>query len=495
MSFFGDESVEEVIWRPNAGPQSWMIGCPVFEVFYGGARGGGKTAGMLGEWLNHAQRWGREASGLVVRRERTQLVKMIDESKKLYGRLGAVYHEADKYWTMGNGAQLRFAYLESDADAEAYQGHEYSRVYVEELSNFPRADPVMKLMATLRSSRGVEVGFRATGNPGGPGHLWVKQRYIDPWPAGMKVLTERYENPFTGKVLERERVFIPALLKDNPHLPDDYVANLQMQGSSTLVKAWLHGDWSVIEGAFFEEWGSERHVVSPRELPKEWVRYRAADWGSAKPFAVYWIAVSDGSLPEFARGALVVYREWYGIATMPDGRWKADTGLKLTAEEVAEGIRDREGSAEKLDFSVLDPAAFANHGGPSIAERMAARGVHFHRADNTRVGPRGAMSGWDQVRARLRGDGDGRAMLIFFSTCVHSIRTIPALQHDVMRPEDVDTDGEDHAGDAIRYGCLARPWMRSVEGHEPKKAMMGRTNMTINEIIAQRRKARIEAEA
>lgn len=487
------EEVEE-IWRPNAGPQSWLISCPVFEVFYGGARGGGKTAGMLGEWLQHSQRWGRDASGLVVRRERTQLVEMVEESKRLYYRLGATFHEAEKYWRMGNGARLRFAYLETDGDAESYQGHQYTRVYCEELGNFPRKDPVMKLMATLRSSRGVEVGFRATGNPGGPGHLWVKQRYIDPWPAGMKVLTERYEDPFGGGVVERERVFIPALLKDNPHLPAEYVANLQMQGSQAVVRAWLHGDWSVVEGAFFEEWETRRHVMEPRELPKEWVRYRAADWGSAKPFAVYWMAVSDGSVEGIPRGALVVYREWYGVATDTTGQVKPDVGVKLTAEEVADGIRLRE-AGERVEFGVLDPAAFANHGGPSIAERMAARGVQFHRADNTRVGARGAMSGWDQVRARLKGDEDGQSMIHFFSTCVHAIRTLPAMQHDMMRPEDMDTDGEDHCADAIRYGCLARPWIRAVApkaGERP--ALMGRTQMSIRDVIAAHAKARREME-
>lgn len=502
----------EVAWRPNPGPQSWLIACPVFEVLYGGARGGGKTAGMLGEWLNHAQQWGGDATGLVVRRERVQLMEMIEESKRLYYRLGAEWNETDKLWRMSNGARLRFAYLENDADAEAYQGHAYTRVYVEELSNFPRPEPVLKLMATLRSAKGVPCGFRATANPGGPGHLWVKQRYIDPWPAGLKVLQTEYENPFTGKKVVRDRVFIPALLRDNPHLPDEYVANLQMQGSAELVRAWLHGDWSVIQGAFFSEWRTDLHVVQPMELPREWVRYRAADWGSAAPFAVYWIAVSDGSLPQFPRGALVVYREWYGIAKTKSGEWKPNVGLKLTAEDVAKGILEREEPNERIDFGVMDPAAFANHGGPSIGERMGALGVQFHRADNTRVGPRGAMSGWDQVRARLKGDddtlpdghggaadqgasvGQGRPMLYFFSTCVHAIRTIPALQHDIMRPEDVDTDGEDHAGDAIRYGCLARPWVRASTKAERPQPLRGRESMTINEIIKARTKARLEAE-
>ncbi len=487
------ESVEEVIWRPNPGPQTALVTCPVFEVFFGGARGGGKTAGMLGEWLNHAQSYGKDASALMVRRERTQLIDTMEESKKLYYRLGATFNETDKMWRMSNGARFQFAYLENDSDAEAYQGRQLTRLYVEEMPNFPRPDPIMKLKACLRSVAGVPTGFRSTGNPGGPGHLWVKQRYIDPWPAGYRILVDD---------AGLERVFIPSRVQDNAALQladPGYVARLRASGSAELVRAWLDGDWNVVQGAFFSEWATEKHVVAPHALPRDWVRYLAADWGSAAPFAVYWIAVSDGSLPEYPRGALVTYREWYGCQVGKDGQWKANVGLKLTAEEVAAGILERTPRDEKVDFGVMDPAAFANHGGPSIAERMmgvtdGVRRVQFHRADNTRVGARGAMSGWDGVRGRLKGDDDGRPMLYFFSTCVHAIRTIPALQHDMMRPEDVDTDGEDHAGDAIRYGCSARPWVRASVKAERPQPLRGRESMTINEIIKARTRARLEAE-
>ena len=174
-----------VIWRPQAGPQTALITCPVFEVFFGGARGGGKSDGMLGEWVSHASRYGEKASGLIVRRERTQLYDLIERSRQLYGPLGAKL--TDNVWRFPNGARLRFAYLETDSDADAYQGHSYTRVYVEEVGTFPRAAPVMKLMATLRSGAGVPCGMRLTGNPGGPGHQWVRARYIDPAPMGMKI--------------------------------------------------------------------------------------------------------------------------------------------------------------------------------------------------------------------------------------------------------------------------------------------------------------------
>ena len=410
----------------------------------------------------------------MVRRSRTELYDTIERSRQLYSLLGAKFNETEKLWRFPNGARLRFAYLENDSDAESYQGHAYTRVYVEEIGNFPNAAPIMKLMATLRSSAGVPVGFRATGNPGGPGHQWVKARYIDPAPLGYEIITDADSG--------LERVYIPARVTDNAALLENdpnYVQRLRASGSPELVRAWLEGDWSVVTGAFFSEFNQAQHVVAPHELPPRWVRYRAMDWGSAKPFSVGWYAVSDGEMDAYPRGAIIKYREWYGMKPNTP-----NVGLKLTAEQVADGILERE--VEKIDMSVLDPAAFAQDGGPSIAERMSKRGVFFQRADNSRVGQRGAMGGWDLLRARLVGE-DGRPMLYFFSTCRDTIRTLPALQHDDKRPEDVDTDGEDHAADETRYACAARPWVR-----EPEKKVVPKfpIQQTVSELIAARTRAR-----
>ncbi len=450
-----------VIWSPQSGPQTALVACPVFEVFYGGARGGGKTDGVLGEFVIHADEWGEHAIGLMIRRTRVELVETIERSKQIYQPLGAKYHEQASMWRFPNGARLRFAYLERDSDADGYQGHSYSRVYVEEIGNFPSATPIMKLMATLRSGAGVRVGFRATGNPGGPGHQWVKARYIDPAPMGWKIVTSEFTHD--GQTVSRDRVFIPSKLQDNHYLGGDYVANLHMSGSSELVKAWLDGDWNVIAGAFFPEFGSQ-HIVPAKTLPADWPRFRSADWGSARPFHVGWWAISDGN-GDFPRGALVNYREWYGWNGKPN------EGCKMTAEEIGAGILQRDGNDKiQSGASVLDPAAFSQDGGPSIAERMyegAGRKIDFRRADNRRVAKIGAMGGWDQVRARLKGE-DGKPMIYFMDNCVHMIRTLPTLQHDPLRPEDCDSEGEDHAPDSGRYACMSRPWLpKNMPKKEP----------------------------
>jgi hypothetical protein len=460
---------ELVVWEPQSGPQTALISCPAWEVFFGGARGGGKTDAVLGEFIGHAQTYGEGASGLVVRRTRTELLDTIERSRQIYTRLGAKFNQTDALWRFPNGARLQFIYLEQDSDADRYQGRSVTRLYVEEAGTFPSEKPILKLIACLRSGKGVPTRLIMTGNPGGPGQHWLKTRYIDPWPAGFKIMHREFENPFTKEMLARSWCFIPSKVTDNKYIGADYVAGLQMLGSDELVRAWLEGDWSAVPGAFFDCWSTKKHVVAPFQIPEDWYRFRSMDWGSASPSSVGWWAVcgdeylarsSDADVV-IPRGALVRYREWY-VASAPN------QGLKLTAEELAQGILMREDPKEHLIHGVLDPSAFKEDGGPSIAERMAKCGIHFRPADNKRVGRGGAMGGWDMMRARLVGDTDGNPMAVCFNTCTDSIRTIPTLQHDPDNQEDVMTDADDHCADEWRYACMSRPYIptRKVKDKE-----------------------------
>jgi hypothetical protein len=232
------------VWEAQPGPQEAFVGCPVFEVFFGGARGGGKSDAVLGEWSLHADEYRADAIGLMVRRSRIELLETFERARIIYTKLGATFTQNPMRVAMPNGARLTFAYLERDADAEQYQGHSYTRVYVEEAGNFPSPAPIMKLMATLRSGAGVPVGMRLTGNPGGPGHQWVRARYIDPHPLGWQII-------HSPEGLER--IYIPSRVADNVYLGADYVQRLRASGSPELVRAWLEGDWSVVSGAFFPE--------------------------------------------------------------------------------------------------------------------------------------------------------------------------------------------------------------------------------------------------
>lgn len=434
-------------FKPQPGPQVSFLQSPFDITVYGGARGGGKSYASLGEFWLHAEKWGRDAKGLMIRKTREDLKDTIEIAANMYGS-AAKYDGQNKWFRFTNGAVLHMAYLETDTDAQNYQGWSLTRVYVEELTQYAESRAIFKLLATLRSNvKGIKCQFRATCNPGGPGHGWVKNWIIDKGPM------KPFHDPDTGLV----RVFIPAKLRDNPALlsnDPNYINRLRASGSPELVKAWLDGDWDVIEGAFFPEYDKARHVIHPFNIPHHWTRFRSMDWGSAKPFSVgWWAVVQDDVVVDkrvLPRNAIVRYREYYG-AKAPN------EGLKLPAEIVAKEIKARE-KGEDISYGVLDPAAFAVISGPSIAETMARKNVLFRRADNTRTSLPKRMGGWDQMRARLRGDADGNPMIFFFDNCHAILRTLPMMQHDEVNPEDLDTDHEDHAVDETRYACMSRPF-------------------------------------
>jgi predicted phage terminase large subunit-like protein len=240
-------AAQQVVASPNRGPQTWALRCPVSEILYGGARGGGKSYFIILRWLAHAQRCGGRARGLVVRRTREQLKDFQRDCVAILGRIGWRYKTVGHEWHGPDGSVLTLAYLANDNDAENYQGWNLSFVAVDEAGNFPKPEPIDKLRATLRA-KGCDHQFMLTANPGGPGHNWLKERYVAP-ARPMTPFRARFEVNAEGggvEVLESERVFIPARLKDNPHVnTPEYRAALAASGPAWLVKAWLEGDWDV----------------------------------------------------------------------------------------------------------------------------------------------------------------------------------------------------------------------------------------------------------
>lgn len=478
---------QEIIWQPQEGPQVALIECPVFEVFFGGARGGGKTEGSIGDWLQHSSLYGENAIGIFVRRQFKQLAEVISRTKQIFKKLGATYNEQRAEWVMANGARLKFVHLERDSDAENYQGHSYTRVYIEEATNFPSPSPIQRLKGTLRSGAGVPCGMRLTGNPGGPGHQWVKARYIDPCPSGFKLITETESIQVDDEIhtVSISRVFIPSKISDNKLIMKNdptYILRLKQTGSEALVKAWLQGDWDAVDGAFFDEWDNEKHVLPVEWLdaiPRNALKFCAFDWGSAHPFSVGWYVVSDGTwgLP---RDAVLKYREWYG-AKGPN------VGLKMDNKLIAEGILEREAEDRKkgwkITYRVGDPAVHIRQGGPSINEQMAVKGVSWNPADNKRI------PGAEMMHNRLKGE-NGVPMLYFLETCEDSIRTIPFLEHDEKNPEDIDSEMEDHAYDETRYAIMSRPWIPRVVTPSGIQYPKLPGEKTINEIIADRTRRR-----
>ncbi len=442
--------------------QQRLLKCKVSEIFFGGARGGGKTDGVLGKYLYKALEHGRAFNAVFFRRELTSLDDTIERSHEIYGQ-HAKWQDQKKTWRFPNGARIRFRDLYDIKSAGKYMGQNISDVCIEEAGEYADPAPIFRMFGAVRSTKGMQTQFILTGNPGGPGHSWLKSRYVTEAPNGNTILTTEKTNPFTDEKMLLERIFIPSKLDDNQILMKQdpaYIFRLQMSGSDALVKAWVEGLWDVVEGQFFDCW-HDGLIVEPFHIPDRWPRYRSKDWGSASPFSVGWWALALEAHGKIPKGALVRYREWYGAKVLESGR---RVGLKLTAEEVGRGILERQ-TNEEFKKSVADPSMFKTDGGPSIAKRIWDVGVHFTRADNARVSKKdakGPMGGWDQVRARMKDN-----MIFFFDTCTDTIRTLPTLPHDPDKPEDLDTTSEDHIADEIRYICLAVPYLKRFE--KPKQ--------------------------
>ena len=456
--------------------QALALATDATEVLFGGAAGGGKSHLMRAA----AVVWCAAIPGLQVylfRRIRDDLLKTHIEGPQglrvilgpwSVAGLARIVGDEVRFW---NGSRIYLCHAKNDEDVYKYLSAEMHVLLIDELTQFTEAmyrflrNRVRMVGVTLPPQYvGKFPRILASSNPGNIGHLFVKQTFVDN--------TDTYElrrmPADEGGML---RQFIPAQLEDNPSMTRDdpgYESRLLGLGSEALVKAMRYGDWDIIEGASFDCWNKSRHVIRPFDVPAQWMRFRSMDWGSATPFSVGWWAVASdphevtntlGEKLIIPRGCMVRYREWYGSS-------KPNVGLKLHAEVVADGIVSREIKGE-VSYGVLDPAAFAEDGGKSIADRMAERKAYFRPADNARVARLGAMGGWDQMRARLVGDGDGKPMIVCFSTCLDSIRTIPAMQHDQARPEDMDSNLEDHAADEWRYACMSRPWIKTVKEKRP----------------------------
>lgn len=453
------------------------------ECLYGGAAGGGKS---------HLMRvasvvWCASIPGLQVylfRRVRDDLVRNHMEGPKGYRAMLAGWVNSDlvkivedeiRFWT---GSKIYLCHCKDENDIYKYQGAEMHVLLIDELTHFTEAmyrflrNRVRMVGIVLPEAyAGMFPRVLAGANPGNIGHAWVKAFWIDDaLPFEMRQMGDA-----EGGML---RVFIPAKLEDNPSMAKDdpgYAKRLEGLGSAALVKAMRHGSWDVIEGAFFDIWEARRHVVDPFPIPAHWMRFRSGDWGSAKPFSFgWWAVVSDDTragglvLP---RGCLIRYREWYGCQRTAEGKSIADTGLKMPAQTAGKRLAELEATDPVASYGVLDPATFATDGGPSIAERLMEGSDHqviWGRADNKRVAGLGAMGGWSEMRARMIGDEDGNPMVVCFSSCRDSVRTIPLLQHDPGRPEDVLTSMEDHAADDWRYALNSRPWVKEAPKEPPK---------------------------
>jgi hypothetical protein len=386
---------------------------------------------------------------LLVRRSTEELRELISVSKQLYPKAvpGIKFMERDKTWVAPSGATLWMSYLDRDDDVMRYQGQAFNWIGFDELTQWPSNYAWSYMRSRLRTTKasGLPLYMRATSNPGGPGHQWVRRHFLDPSAPGEAFwATDEYGETIQwpkGHTREGEplfkRKFIPATLFDNPYLSEDgmYEANL-LSLPEHQRRQLLEGDWDVNEGAAFPEFNRRSHVVEPYEIPNSWTKFRAADYGYGSYTGVVWFAVVPGS------EQLVVYRELYVS--------------KVIATDLADMILDIE-SEESIRYGVLDSSLWHNRGdtGPSLAEQMIMKGCRWRPSDRSK-GSR--VAGKNEIHRRLQVDEfTEEPRLVIFSNCTHLISQLPSIPLDKKNPEDVDTHSEDHLYDALRYGVMTRP--------------------------------------
>jgi len=348
------------------------------------------------------------------------------------------YNEAKKTMTFPNESTILFGYCKTDADTDRYQGTEVDVLFLDEATQLTEQQ-IKDLNSCVRGPNDFPKRTYYTCNPGGRGHGYIKRLFV----TREYMTNERPEN----------YSFIQSLVYDNDVLMQcdpEYVQALEVLPEAKR-KAWLEGDWDSFIGQVFNEWRNDAshyedrlwtHVIDDFEIPADWKIYRGYDHGYSKPFSVGWFAVDhDGRIYRIA--------EWYGCTAEPN------TGLQLTVQEIAEGIKERERTLPNLKgrkvYGIADPAIWGSQSGESIEEMFEKCGVYNSKGDHTR------LAGIMQFHYRLSFNEYGVPMFYCFKSCKQFIRCIPLLIYDEKHVEDIDTELEDHNYDEARYVFMEHP--------------------------------------
>ena len=489
----------EIVWRPLPGSQSIAIDSRCDHTLYEGARGPGKTVTQLMRFLRHVGKgYGQFWRGVIFDLEFDHLGGLVAESKKWFGKFGdgaKFYESTSAYkWVWPTGEELLFRHVKKIADYEGFHGHEYPFLGWNELTKHSSSELYDKFMSVNRSSfdpvlntpkdsKGnyltpnglplppIPLEVFSTTNPNGPGHNWVKRRFINVAPRGTVVRTSvEIYNPQTeqNETVVRTQVAIFGSYRENKYLPPGYVAELESIKDPNLRKAWLYGDWDVTAGGALDDiWQSHLHVVPRFVVPASWRIDRAFDWGSSHPFSVGWWAEANGEEAQIIvgdevysfcpqPGSLIQIFEWYGATEVGTNK-----GLKLSAPDVAQGIIDREVSMMANGWISTQPWP-----GPAdnqirdvreadvdtIEAKMSKKGVRWIESDKSPGSRRnGLQLVRDRLEAAVKNEGPG---IYFMANCVASIETLPTLPRDKEKIDDVDTSAEDHCYDMVRYRVL-----------------------------------------
>ncbi len=447
-------------WTPQEGPQLVATEATEDLVFFGGTRGGGKSDCLLGKQLIGARKWGKHWNGLILRKrfkDFSEMRRRIDEL--ILEGLPAVRvggEQQTNYIRFYSGAIFSLTAILHLQMVDTFHGHQYTLIGIDEAPDFPFiAQMIEKLKGSLRSPHGVPSQMFLTGNPGGTGSIAVKVLFMN----------DKEPNKIYTDNAGETSIFIPSALADNKILMEKdpkYIRRLQSIKNKALREAWLNGNWDVFIGQAFD-FDAKRHIVPPIwPIPDYAPLYMTFDWGFGKPFSVgWWWVDSDNRVYRFS--------EWYGWDEAAP-----DVGLRLVDSDIAQGIIDRE-----LGFDIkgrevrrlAGPDCFSKKPdyrgggqGPSTSDVFQEAGLLLTPGDPSRV------SKIKQFRERLSipDDSNEMPMLVIYEACKNFTRTIPSLCVDEMKPEDIDTQQEDHIYDEACHMLMCRPLSLEIPEPIPK---------------------------
>lgn len=416
--------------------QEQFIESKAFETLFGGAAGGGKSYGQLTDAFLYALTY-KKSKQIIFRRTFPDLEKsLIRVSLELYPREVASYNSSKHTWVFKNGSIIDFGYIDNEKDVYQYQSAEYDIIRFDELTHFTEY-MYTYMISRCRGANPYPKGMKSSTNPGGVGHTWVKERFIDIGEPN-KIHDCKLES---GEIVTR--IFIPSLVTDNKFMltyDPDYIKRLDALPEKER-KALKYGDWDIYDGMFFKEFKRSLHVIEPFEIPKEWNKYIALDYG-LDMFAVIFVAIDT-------QGKAFIYNEIHKNNLI-----------------VSEACQTLKSYMRKDNFKcIYAPPDLWNRNrdtGKSTAELFFNGGVILEKASNDRVG------GWLNVKEWLkpikkRHEQTGEIIvdsnIKIFNNCLNLIKCLPQLQHAEKNPNDCATEPHHitHITDALRYFCVSRP--------------------------------------
>jgi len=439
---------------PNARQRQFFAEKAKF-ILYGGAKGGGKSWAI--RWKQILRRLKYPGSkGLLLRRTypelyRTHIEKIAQEIPKGM----ATYDNQRHTLRFANGSTLEFASAQYERDILQFQGAEYDDIGLDEATQFTEYQFNM-LRSVIRTIRpDIETQIYLSANPGGIGHGWVKRTFVEP-----------DFSKFTAEQIAEYRsvnAFVPAKVYDNPVLMknDPYYLKTLQSLPEALRRMYLDGDWNIFEGQVFNEWRQDKHVTDKFEFPLDVCKKIVGfDWGYASPGCAIFLAYT----PENSQGVsrVYAYRELYLTQKTPE-QWAL--AIKAFAD------------LDNIEYIVLPHDCYVNEGRESIADT-------FQRIIRKPI-RRGATLQKNARKNRLAithqylSDAkDGKPLMQFHPKLLNTIRTLPELVYADNDPEDINSDGEDHAYDALSLALLSKVIFALQSGAVKPDAPVGRMPVT-----------------